>query len=151
MTREEAIAEAAKALDLTKLYNVRFMATVREGCEVDFEAHSLTSAAEQAYEYAHGPLHRMFGDSGVEGDAIAYVSDVDANLEGLGEDEIEVDCRWQGEPFSWEAVRIVKLLAEAVTDDERQMIIGLAREACRVPDVTDYITDEPISNEGDER
>jgi len=147
MTRDKAVAEAAKALGVTKLYNVRFMATVREEHSWDCQAHSLASAATLAQEYAHERLHVMFGDGGIEGDEIAYVVADEDDFD----DEIEVDCRWQGEPFSWEAVRIVKLLAEAVTDDERQMIIGLAREACRVPDVTDYITDEPISNEGDER
>ncbi|RWE85340.1 MAG: hypothetical protein EOS63_01510 [Mesorhizobium sp.] len=87
-------------------FSLRIGVTTRAFYEIEFEAESLENAREHAAmidpaEYlAHFP-------EGIEGDQIGYLRQSD----DFTRDDIEIDLRDEGEPFSWEACEIVKKLA----------------------------------------
>jgi hypothetical protein len=136
MTREKAIAEAAKAIGVTKTWYARYKVTTRDEIDDEIEAPDLDTAIRLMFQLAREDLYRRNGDQGIEGDEICFLTEESERME-----EIEFDCREQGEPFSWDAVRIVKQLAVAETDEERQRLVVEARKACTVPTVTQQITE----------
>lgn len=111
----------------TREYRVRLRATARVRNEDTITATSMEDALEQVSKidlekYRWG--YRYSHDDGVDGDEIAYVVEVD-DEEG---DEIEVDLRAEGEPFSWTAVEIVKAMA-AVDDADAAALAALVQRA----------------------
>lgn len=129
----QAVRAAAKALELTKSFSCRLMVTARtEAWDGDIEAIDESDAARQVIDMIDTGEIRN-GDDGIEGDEILFVISNEADEPS---DEIEIDLRVQGQPFSWMACDIVKELATAETDEQRQALIVRAREACSVPEIT---------------
>lgn len=99
-----------------KEYTVRLAASARVFNEETIMASSIEEAIAKVRqinleEYRWG--YRYDHEDGIDGDQIAYVKESD---DDDLVDEVEVDLRDEGEPFSWEACDIVKDLAKAVTD-----------------------------------
>jgi len=73
----------------------------------------------------------------IEGDQVAYIEATTDNGEDEDfENEIEVDMRDKGEPWSWEACELVKRLAvlniETITLDQFTDTVLLCRRMCEV-------------------
>jgi len=73
----------------------------------------------------------------IEGDQVAYIEATTDNGEDDNfENEIEVDMRDKGEPWSWEACELVKRLAglniETITLDQFTDTVLLCRRMCEV-------------------
>ena len=119
-----------------KEYTVRLAASARVFNEETIMATSIEDAKEKASkinleEYRWG--YRYDHEDGIDGDQIAYVVEAD-DIEG---DEVEVDLREAGEPFSWEACQIVKDMAKVAAkpdttsrDEEILALLERARAAC---------------------
>jgi len=118
LERQEAVAEAAHALGLLRMYEVRIHYAKREVDTFQAEAANIEEATEKAWDYCTYNIK----NSESEGDEIAYISEEDHP-----EDEIDVDLRAEGEPFSWESVDFVKALAKAEVTDGLQHWISKAQ------------------------
>lgn len=136
----EAVAMATQALGLNETYTATAHVTIRHHIDLDdIEAHSLEAACEIAKNWAH---EITFDGECPEGDEVVFIR---ADKDAWG-DEIELDCRADGEPFSWEAVRIVKLLAVAKTELELENLVRMARVACTVPSIEQQLRDLEITS-----
>ena len=100
--RAEAVHTAALALGVLKTYDVRVMVTKRE--EIVSEEYEAVDEADLEQQ-----LRTDLMDMEREGDEIAYVE----YPVGSANDEVEIDLRDNGEPFSWDACVLVKELAKA--------------------------------------
>ncbi|MGB3833773.1 MAG: hypothetical protein WA975_18130 [Mesorhizobium sp.] len=119
-----------------KEYTVRLAASARVFNEDTIMATSIEDAIAKARqinleEYRWG--YRYDHEDGIDGDQIAYVIEAD-DIEG---DEVEVDLRDEGEPFSWEACQIVKDIAKVAAkpdtttrDEEILALMERAVAAC---------------------
>jgi hypothetical protein len=107
--REEAVHEAAEALGLLSDYCVTASMTARVHYTESVAAASVEEAIAMAKQanYFGNQVFDYEGD-GCEGDEIIYILPLDDRTA----DGTEVDCRADGEPFSWEACQIVKDLAK---------------------------------------
>jgi hypothetical protein len=135
---------AAKPSDPQKRYGIRLWATFRCCAETEIEAESL----EAATEIARGQKFESFdfGDREnmtLDGDETAHIYEPNEDDDYVWENEAgEVDLRKEGEPFSWEAVKIVKKLAELnakrienpelYIGDEAYALMNEASRACIV-------------------
>lgn len=88
-----------------KTFPVRLWITARMVCETEVEAASMEDAIAKAKELDFADYDFVYEQQ--EGDETAYIAAPDDELA----DPVEVDLREEGEPFSWEAVNIVKDLA----------------------------------------
>lgn len=114
-------------------FRVRLGVTVRDFTDWTIEAESLDAAIAMVEAAGVGDRWHDF-ENGIEGDEIAYVSIDDAPHT---DEETEVDLRAEGEPFSWDAVAIVKEMAtlfpinnETFTADKVKELISKAHRAC---------------------
>jgi hypothetical protein len=95
-------------------FSFRIGVTTRAFHEIEFEAESLEKAKERAATIDPADYLAHFSE-GIEGDQIGYLRQSD---DSTG-DDIEIDLRDEGEPFSWEACEIVKQLAALSSQDLR--------------------------------
>ncbi|TIV41838.1 MAG: hypothetical protein E5V96_24030 [Mesorhizobium sp.] len=93
-------------------FSLRIAVTTRAFYEIEFEAESLERAKEHAATINPADYLAHFPE-GIEGDQIGYLRRSD----DLTRDDIEVDLRDEGEPFSWEACEVVKKLAALCDPD----------------------------------
>lgn len=111
-----------------KTFPVRLWITARMVCETDVEATSMEDAIAKAKELNFSG--HDFAYEGLEGDESAHIVDPDDELAA----PVEIDLREEGEPFSWEAVNIVKDLAafyhKGWDSSDMVHLIGLAHRAC---------------------
>lgn len=118
-----------------KQYRLRIRATARVENEDTVTAATLEEATAKAAavdldDYRWG--YRYNSDDGVEGDELIYLTEVGNDTD----DEIEVDRRREGDPFSWTACDIVKDLAKLYTRtlessvDDVRSLIARAHDAC---------------------
>ena len=142
--RAEAIVEAVKALDEGSLieYNVRYHVTTRMHADISVAALGIESVIELVKLGWHGDDlvtgWELEEPPGIEGDEVAFIEIEDPQGE---HDEVEVDLRAEGEPFSWDACKIVKDMAKMAVGDgsivdhieEVQALFARAIEACEVP------------------
>lgn len=123
-----------------RTYGVRLWATVRALCETTVEASSHDEAVRKAAELKHEDF-AFVHEGSIEGDETAMVygppdDDLESEDSWAGEPG-EVDMRAPGEPFSWDAVNLVKELA-AFTDPSEltrarfQSFVARAKAACSV-------------------
>ena len=137
----DAVRDSCAALDIEVYrYQVRLVVTTRAIHDLEVDAvdddHAFNLVQQiRARDYAWA------FEEGMEGDEIAYITNRDDGELDCGAD-IEVDLRSKGEPYSWVACEIVKQLAVATTDEERQRLIVCARNAC----TTARDREEPINN-----
>lgn len=91
-----------------KEYTLRIGVTVRAFTESVFEAASIEDAIAQALK--HDPQDWVYRNdhSDIEGDEIGYLRESN----NFNDDEIEIPLREDGEPYSWDAVDIVKKMAK---------------------------------------
>lgn len=106
----DPINEFAKALGTANEYYCRLMVTTREEAwEGTIEAIDVDAAAREVRKMIDD--YHIRTDNGIEGDELLYVATV--GDDGLAEeDEVEVDMRKEGEPFSWSACTLVQELAK---------------------------------------
>lgn len=120
-------AEELEDADELKEYDVRIIVTVRAIAEDTILAKSWEDAVEKAGKL--DPKDYVYSyerDQGIEGDEMAFLGE-------SGEmQEHEIDLRQDGEPLSWEAVKIVKDLAKLDISDDQAIanLIGRAVTAC---------------------
>lgn len=116
-----------------KVYRLRIGVTVRAFGVERFEAASWEEAIAKAQTY--NPRDFCYGHDyeNIEGDEIGYLSgDNDEDFA----DPVEVDLREDGEPYSWNAVQIVKDLAKLTEKDAAPALVDVlplltrAKEAC---------------------
>ncbi|MDQ0422332.1 hypothetical protein J2045_003380 [Peteryoungia aggregata LMG 23059] len=125
---------------ILRKYGVRLWATFRGECEVTVEATSYDEAIEKAKQLDHNDFNYTFDDS-VEGDQTLHVygpddDNQDDDDEWAG-DGVEIDMRKPGNPFSWDACRLVVGLAklDGLPRDPQCMeaiegFISLAKSIC---------------------
>lgn len=101
----EALADDEDGPEMIE-FSFRIGVTTRAFYEIGFEAESLEKAKEHAEKINPAEYLAHFSE-GIEGDQIGYLRQSD----DFESDDIEVDLRDVGEPFSWEACEIVKKLA----------------------------------------
>lgn len=119
--------------DEEREFTVTIRVTARVSAEETIMATSIQDAAVKAANLdPHDFLYTYSTDDGFDGDPIAMVCG-----ELHDQDEVEVDLRPVGEPFSWTACDIVKKLAAlpegAITYDKLATVADLiqqARQAC---------------------
>ena len=134
----DAIRDTCSALNIeVYTYNVRLWVTTRAYHEIEVDAADDEQAFNLVQQIRMADYGWAFGENGIDGDEMAMITGNDD-----GELEIEVDLRAKGEPYSWVACEIVKQLAVATTDEERQRLIVCARNAC----TTARDREEPINN-----
>ena len=93
-------------------FSFRVGVTTRAFYEIEFEAESLEKAREHAATINAAEYIAHFPE-GIEGDQIGYLRQSD-DFTG---DDVEVDLRDEGEPFSWDACEIVKKLGAVSRQD----------------------------------
>lgn len=102
-------------------YTLRLMATYRIPSMLDVEADSDEAAIEMAKtaNLAAFTMDTSYAarDSEVEGDEIVFIDTIEDDASITLED-MEIDRRAEGEPFSWEAVALVKQIARLQTEEE---------------------------------
>jgi hypothetical protein len=92
-----------------KTFTVRIMATARVETETEIDALTIEDAIKEAKKIdPTGYRYAMLDNYDIEGDAIAFVSDMDDG----DEHEIDVDLRPDGECFSWDACAFVDDIAK---------------------------------------
>jgi hypothetical protein len=107
----EALADDNETPDMIE-FSFRIGVTTRAFYEIEFEAESLEKAKEHAATINPAEYLAHFPE-GIEGDQIGYLRQ-SGDFTG---DDIEIDLRDEGEPFSWEACEIVKKLAAISTQE----------------------------------
>jgi hypothetical protein len=134
----DAIRDTCSALNIELCtYSVRLSVTTRAYHEIEIDAVDDEQAFNLVQQIDMRDYAWAFEDAGIDGDEIAYIlGNEDQEL------EIELDLRSKGEPFSWVACAIVKQLAVATSDEERQRLVVCARDAC----TTARDREEPINN-----
>lgn len=101
----EALADDEDGPNMIE-FSFRIGVTTRAFYKIDFEAENVEKAREHAATI--NPAEYLAHVSeGIEGDQIGYLRQSD----DFSGDDIEVDLRDEGEPFSWEACEIVKKLS----------------------------------------
>jgi hypothetical protein len=126
---EDPVEQALQALDMLDEYDVDIRATARVGGSIKVTAKDMESACKKvlAMDLSDGDIDYQFEDnSDLEGDYIAYVSD--GSMEGA---RVELNLSSTGEPYSWDAVAIVKMLAtiDGPTVDHIEQLTELIRQA----------------------
>ena len=101
----EAMADDDDVPEMVE-FSFRIGVTTRAFHEIEFEAESLEKAKEHAATINPAEYLAHFPE-GIEGDQIGYLRQSD----DFAGDDIEIDLRDEGEPFSWEACGIVKQLS----------------------------------------
>ncbi|MDR6954162.1 hypothetical protein J2X65_003530 [Ancylobacter sp. 3268] len=140
LTDEQIEAGASEnAEPVVRSYGVRLWGTFRGCATTEVEATSFEEAMAKAAELEH--LYFGFSlEDGIEGDQTMSVfgpaDDAPDDEDAWGGDGTEIDKRDDGEPFSWDAVNIVKDLAKASPDGNTEIIMTLstfidrAKNAC---------------------
>lgn len=138
MSRDEAVDAAIEALDVpTSSYTVELAVTTRAYHQFeimaldDADAIRRVKAIDIGSEYGH----IFSGDdmSGIEGDEIIYIDNEDGERLEITKGDDTLDMRSPGEPFSWDACKIVKRLAEVDPADTEAIktLLEEAKAACR--------------------
>ena len=153
----QAVQVASKALDPEGMvhFTIRIHATTRMHSYAVIEAIDVDHCKQllQALDINDvGMAHWNGGDwslpesPDIEGDQIAYIEGAtsdpfDDTEDGTKDDEIEVDMRDPGEPWSWEACELVKRLAkleiETLTLDQFTDVVLHCRAMCNKEEETD--------------
>lgn len=113
-------------------FNVSIVVTARVRADTTIKAVSLEAATEAAKALDPDDFYYTYEqDDGFEGDPIAFVREEEGSQE-----PVEIALPTPGEPFSWEAVQIVKLLAALHNNDGADQkadclqLIARAHRAC---------------------
>jgi hypothetical protein len=116
-----------------KPFEARMWVSARIVGKTDIDATDIESATDAARELTwHDFVFSIDDDFQVDGDETIHVEDYDDE----GSDPVEVDMREDGEPFSWEAIRITKALAELYAEptvdniEVLKKLISDAHRAC---------------------
>jgi len=140
----EAVATASKVLDPDGMvtFTVRIHATTRMHAHCSVEAIDVDHAKQliRGLDISEVGMADWFGGDweleespGIEGDQIAYIEGTD---DEQFENEIEVDMRDKGEPWSWEACELVKRIASldvtTLTLDKFTDLVEHCRAMCEV-------------------
>jgi hypothetical protein len=130
--RGEATEEALEALGMLQDFTFDVFATVRAVASIDIKAIDLDDAIEKAKAYDlddDNELDFRYDSNEVDGDYVGFVFGPPDYINH------EIELENYNEPFSWDAIKLVKQLAKLDKDNPESTLsdwIANARKLCKL-------------------